>query len=445
MMNTTRFILLFLIAIGLSLTLGACQGDRRTASQDEVHGDLEKLDPGGALVVYWHTLTASDEDRLLEMIDDFNAGNEWGITVVGEYQGNLQTLYERVIAGIPSDQLPGLVMTDGSLAASYVAQDVAVALSPYLESENWGFTQAELEDFFPSTLVSEKLLQFNDQIYSFPSCRSLQVLYYNVDWLKELDYDAPPQTWNAFREMACAASNPAEGLFGFEMGMDSSIFTSLLATQDIPLLNPETTAYTLGGEQGRAALQFLQDLINDGCALWETENGLLADFSVGKTLFAIDSTVGLPAYQREVMEGPHFALSVSVLPHTTHDPLLGAYGASLTILRTSPREQLAAWLFIKWLAEPAQQARWSQHAACFPIRRSAFEDMEAYLKEYPQYQLASELLEQDWSTEPNVTAYATCRAEIGRMLYAVTAGESVEHWFNETQSLCNQTLAGEEK
>jgi multiple sugar transport system substrate-binding protein len=444
-MRIARPGLLFLLIILLSLLLGGCQGMLATPTPGDLYGEMEALDPSGALVVYWHALTGADEDRLLEMIDDFNASNEWDITVVGEYQGGLEALYDKIMSGLPTDELPGLVMSDPSLAAAYASQDVAVALSPYVESKEWGFTRQELEDFYPSALASDRLPQFENQLYSFPGCRSLQVLYYNLDWLKALDYDAPPRTWEEFRELACAASEPADGLFGFELGMDSSIFTSLLATQGASPLNPAGTAFTLGEEQGRAALQFLQGLIDNGCAVWETEEGTLSDFSAGNILFTIDSTAKLAPYQRAIVEGANFDWSLSHLPHSTQAPLVGVYGASTTILRSNPEDQLAAWLFVKWLAQPAQQARWAQSAACFPTRRSALEEMETYLQEHPRYALAVQLLEQEWIIEPRVAAYRACRAAIGRMLYAVTAGESVEQWFDETQSLCNQSLADEQE
>ncbi len=438
-MHKAKSILLLITAL-LGLALAACQSATPGAEQDTVYGDLDELDPSGTLVVYWHALTDADEDRMLEMIDDFNATNAWNITVVGEYQGDPETLYDKVIAGLPTDQLPSLVMSDLSVAAAYAAQDVAIELSPYLRSKKWGFTPSELNDFFPSALTSERLPQFQNQSYSLPSCRSLQVLYYNDDWLKELGYDAPPQTWDDFRQVACAASQPTDGLFGFEMGMDSSIFTSLLATQDTPLLNAGATEYTLGGARGRASLQLLQGLISDGCALWETEEGQLADFSAGRILFTIDSTAQLSAYERRVAADANFAWSLAELPHTTDLPLVGVYGSSTAILHNTPEEQLAAWLFVKWLSEPAQQAQWSQEAACYPVRRSAFEEMGTYLEENLQYSLASQLLEHTWIAEPGVTAYATCRAEIGRMLYAVTAGESVDEWLSATLEICNQAL-----
>jgi multiple sugar transport system substrate-binding protein/sn-glycerol 3-phosphate transport system substrate-binding protein len=429
----------------LSLSLGACQNRPLTADRDNPDGDPETVDPRGALVVYWHSLTGADEDSLLELIDDFNANNAWGITVVGEYQGDLENLYDRVQTGLITGKLPNLIMTNPSLAAAYADQDTAVALAPYLESKTWGFTQAEIDDFFPSALDSERLPQFGNEQFSFPGCRSLQVLYYNVDWLKELDYEAPPQTWDEFGEVVCAASEPVAGLFGYEMEMDSLAFISMLASQETATLNEDATAYTLGDTDGQATLQFLQDLIKTGCALWETEEGPLSDFGAGMVLFTIGSTADLTAYSRAIAEGANFDWSFSLLPHTTKEPVAGVEGTSLSILRGTPRDQLAAWLFIKWLAEPEQQARWSQITGCYPTRRSAFDAMEDYLAEHARYSLASQFLESDWITEPRVEAYASCRAEIGRMLYAVTAGESVEQWLTDTQNRCNLTLLDAEE
>ena len=222
--------------------------------------------------------------------------------------------------------------------------------------------------------------------------------------------------------------------------MDSALLSSLLATQGAPLLNGDATAYTLGGEQGQVTLQFLQDLTQDGCALWETEAGPLSDFGAGEILFTVSSTDELSLYRRTIAEGANFDWSLSALPHTTKETLVGVQGSSLTILRGSPKEQLAAWLFVKWLSEPEQQAYWSQETACFPILKSALSAMDAYLAENPQYSLAAQLLEGQWITEPAVTAYSACRAEIGRMLYAVTAGESVDQWLSDTLTHCNQTL-----
>ncbi len=437
MLRSGRPVLLLIIIVAL---LAGCQAD--SAEQDSIYGELEELDPRGALVVYWHTLTGADEGHFLGMIDDFNASNKWDITVVAEYQGDVEAIERRVLNNISSGKLPSMVMSEPSLAATYAAHEAAVALSPYWESQKWGFSDDELDDFWPGALAADELPQFDDERFSFSSCRSLQLLYYNVDWLKELGHEAPPQTWEQFKELACAASNPDEALYGFEFGMDSSLFINMLAAQDVAIINQNVSAYTLGGEQGQSALRFLQDLIQDRCAQWETETGPLGNFGAGKILFSIASSAELLTYQHAIVEGANFDWSLSLLPYTAQDAQVGVYGSSMTILPNTPKEQLAAWLFIKWLAEPEQQARWAQGADCFPTRRSALVVLEEEMVQYPQHGLASQFLAHRWIKEPAITAFGACRTEIARMIYAVTAGEDVSQWLADTRSSCNQALAG---
>jgi len=420
--------------------LAGCQADN--SQQDSIYGDLEELDPSGALVVYWHALDGSDEERLLAMMDDFNASNEWRITVAGERQGDMETIQRKVLEHLASGKLPNMVMSEPGLAATYATHGAAVELSPYWESQKWGFSGDQLDDFWPGALTVDRLPQFDDQRYSFSSCRSLQLLYYNVDWLKELGQETPPQTWEQFQDLACAASNPDEGLYGLEFGMDSSLFINMLASQGVGIVDESLESYNLGDGQGRRALRLLQDLIQERCAQWETESGPLVNFSAGHILFNVASSADLLAYQRTIAEEANFDWSLSVLPYTTPEAQVGVYGTGMTILPSTPKKQLAAWLFIRWLAEPEQQARWAQGAGCFPIRRSALDIVEQDAVQSPQYGLAAQFLAYQWISEPAITAFGACRAEIARMIYAVTAGEDVQQWLADTRAACNQALAG---
>ena len=95
--------------------------------------------------------------------------------------------------------------------------------------------------------------------------------------------------------------------------------------------------------------------------------------------------------------------------------MIDVYGASLSVFKSTPERQLAAWLFLKWLAEPEQQAKWSRGTNYFPTRKSV-------------------------AAEPGVAAYDECRNEIGEMLNAVAAGEDVDKWLSETLNECNTIL-----
>ena len=61
-------------------------------------------------------------------------------------------------------------------------------------------------DFFPGFWAQDIFPLFNYERLGFPPNRSMEVVHYNTDWLKELGYDAPPTTPEEFKEMACKAA-----------------------------------------------------------------------------------------------------------------------------------------------------------------------------------------------------------------------------------------------
>ena len=69
-------------------------------------------------------------------------------------------------------------------------------------------------------------------------------------------------------------------------------------------------------------------------------------------------------------------------------------GDDLVLLKSIPQRQLAAWLFVRWLSEPPQTARWAIATGGLPLRRSATQgpELTAWLAEHPQYAEALALL-----------------------------------------------------
>ena len=68
----------------------------------EIYGELESINPHGQVVVLWHSFRHDREELFLTLIDEFNAKNEWGIRVIGEYGGPADVLHEHVLSRIGS-------------------------------------------------------------------------------------------------------------------------------------------------------------------------------------------------------------------------------------------------------------------------------------------------------------------------------------------------------
>ena len=179
-------------------------------------------------------------------------------------------------------------------------------------------------------------------------------MYYNMDWLTELGYDAPPATPEEFKEMACAATaNPysgatAEGSLGYQLSVDASRFASWTFAFGGDMFDYENNLYDVNSDAAVAAFEFLQDLFDEGCATIVTERyGDQTDFGNGTLLFTVGSSSGLPYYRSAVEGGANFDWSVAALPNTG-TPKQDVYGASISIPKSTPERQLAAWLFVKY-------------------------------------------------------------------------------------------------
>ncbi len=65
----------------------AALAEEPAAEELDPNDPLAGVDPTGKVVIYWHQFSRGTEEGLVAMIDDFNATNEWSITVVPLAQG----------------------------------------------------------------------------------------------------------------------------------------------------------------------------------------------------------------------------------------------------------------------------------------------------------------------------------------------------------------------
>lgn len=403
-----------------------------------LYGDLENLDPRGEVITVWYP--ASHEDALLMMLDRFNATNRWGIAVRGERGEESADIYARLRDSAPIGKLPDLaIVSPGYLAAS-AAEGLAVELTPYLESRQWGFPVGERTDFFPSVLEVGQLHHPPGR-YGFPFALSAGILVYNRGWLRQLGYDHPPRIWETFREMACAASSPTDGVYGYEFPANDRSFIRLLIGYGGQMMDATGTEWAFGGQEGLEALTFLQRLVQEGCAIrearWEQAE---ANFGAGRVLFVLSNTAHLPHYRQIAAERGGLDWAVAPLPASSGAPVTDLFGLSWIIPPTTPQRQLAAWLVIRWMNEPSQQERWVSISGYLPHRRLPSASYAAPIEKTPQYADAFAMLEHDAVVEPAVPGYEKCRSALSAMVSAVVEGEDPALWLERTTQSCQAAL-----
>jgi multiple sugar transport system substrate-binding protein/sn-glycerol 3-phosphate transport system substrate-binding protein len=101
-------------------------------------------------------------------------------------------------------------------------------------------------------------------------------------------------------------------------------------------------------------------------------------------------------------------------------PFLGPYGEksvpaeiqTIVIFRTSPKEQLAAWLFLKYLSSPEIQAEWVKYSYLYPTRRDSMEYLNDFQTENPNWAKALDLLKYS-KTQPIDISWDIVRQALG--------------------------------
>jgi multiple sugar transport system substrate-binding protein len=381
-------------------------------AQQEAPAAAVDADPTGVEITYWHQFTRHQQETTDALVAEFNAGNEWGIKVTAEFGGRYDDLYNKMITSIAAGNPPNLAAAYQNQAAGYQTSDALADIKPYMDDPKWGLGEAKA-DYFEGFLNQDMSAQFGGMMIGFPPNRSLEVLYYNMDWLKEMGFSGPPKTWDEFYEMCRKATNPATGQYGYAIATGASNVYAQIISRGGEIAKPDGSGYTYDTPEMADSMAFMKKLYDAGFGRKIAERyGEQNDFANWKVLFTIGSTAGLPFYAGSVDKGEQgpFAWSVAAIPHTTPKPVLDIYGASISMLKSTPEKQLASWLFLKWLTGPEQQARWVEATNYFPVRKSTTASLGDYMAKNPNYKVAFDLLQNSIAkAEPPFAGYDEVR------------------------------------
>ena len=412
--------------------------------------DLASVDPTGQTVVYWHQFGGAQGETIARLIEEFNSTNEWGITVEGTRQGSYNELRELINAGIISGELPNLVAGYANDAASYARDGAAVDLTPYLTSEQWGLSEEQLADFNQALLDANTV---DGQLLAWPHQSSAQVMVYNQSMLEELGFDGPPTSFEEFAEVSCAASQMTgpngEDILGYPTTTDASAFESFVASRGGQIYHDG--AFDFQSQAVLDTLQMYKDLYDQGCGYIPAEAfAEQTDFALGLNPYFLSSTAGLTfivaAYNDNAAD---FEWNVTTVPFTEGNRTLQAFLPSIIMLPSTPEQQLASWLFLKFLVTPEAAGAWSSGTGYFNPVPSSTELItdETFVDAsiFPYFQTANELLnseEVNVYSSPAVSAYGAVRGAISEALANVTTnGMSVEDAAAQLQQQADDALA----
>ncbi|HEY3289435.1 MAG TPA: extracellular solute-binding protein [Anaerolineae bacterium] len=350
------------------------------ANPPKTAADVDAIDLTGknVEVLFWHRYTSQSLTVVLSIVNDFNTKNPYGIKVKLENAGaGYADIYNKINAVIQGGgDLPALSVAYQNQAATYRGQNVMVDLTPFIKSTKYGLSADDLKDIYPYFQQSDSAPQFAGEILGWPTQRSMEVLYSNLDWLQALGAKEPPKTLKEFEDLACKATDKAASKYGWIWKNDASDFASLVFANGGEIMKPDGSAYDFNSPAGVEALTMIQRMFKNGCAveLPKTEAfGEQNRFAAGKLLFVTASSSGLPFYASSIAKvDKPFKWQYSIHPQANADkPLVNLYGASWSVLKTTPEKELAAWLFMKFFTEKDNTAAFAITSNYMAVRASA--------------------------------------------------------------------------
>jgi len=366
----------------------------------------------GLEISVWYPWFGVEASLFETMVDDFNGKNEWGIKVDAIGQSNFSSLYENVMTALPTQDRPDLVIALPEHAIGWDAEGVLADLTPYVEDPFYGIGYAD----FPSVIWDQDRL--GERRVAFPAQRTARLLLWNETWAGELGFDSAPESSSDFRQQACRAHQTMlsdqtpnnDGRGGWILDTESTTAYAWLLAFEGGVL--EGNDYRFLTPNNISAFEFLKKLTEEQCAWQASSEALFSDFATRQALFITASLEDLPAIAREFATAKNTDIW-TVLPYPgDNSGALVVYGSSYAIMDTTPEEQLAAWLFIRWMLDPEQDARLVEATHLFPLRSSTLELLTAYKNSHPQWAEAVNLLP-DGELQPQLASWRTVKVMLG--------------------------------
>ena len=369
--------------------------------------DLRQLK--GVHIQFWYPYLDATASALQSLVNTFNQQNSWGIHVDTYTLGNSSELYRQVLDAIPGKDgssssgvaLPDVVIANPEQAASWQAVNPLILdLAPYMNDGPLGLSSRDFSDYFPVFKPQDNSGDLPDGI---PAEGNLEVLFYNTTWAQKLGFKQPPTTPEEFHSQACRAATANrqdgtienDGTGGWLINTDAVAMLAWIDAFNGQVQSQPEGRYTFNSPDVSDAFTFLKNLVTEGCA-WSGLDPLPYDYFVNhEALFYSGDLEDILAEQAAFhTAGNPDTWTVIPYPSLTGSGVTLATAAIYYIFQSNDIRQMAAWLFVRWMASPQNQAEIVKADGSFPLRQSEISILADYQAKNPQWTEALQFADQ---------------------------------------------------
>ena len=342
---------------------------------------LSELPTDEIVVSFWHVYGQEKAALLDNYILEFEALYP-NVTINAESQGGYDELRNKTILAITSNDTPTMLVGYPDHVAGYLNGNAVIPLDDFILDETFGI---DLSDFIDSYIEENRQYQ-GGYMYSMPYSKSTEMVVINKTIFEanevaltaagvELRTDAP-YTWAELDILAGIlvgdGPNQCEYLINFDSAANFFInsvrqwgggYTN--SAGEILVDDPNTLAM----------LEYVQDRFETKTfaipLAWDVDYGS-ANFLAGDSCMTVGSTAGI---SYNVPKEQQFEIAVAPVPQYDLTNMSAVQqGPNVAIMEdTTDAERLAAWLFITYITNAENTAKWSMLTGYLPVRYSGYE------------------------------------------------------------------------
>ena len=414
---------IFSLLIVLVVVLAACpapapasdSGDTGGAEATAAPAEEEAASGGDVVELeFWHAMSGELGELVDELVARFNDSQD-GIVVTATHQGSYDDTYNALLAAMETGGIPNIIQNFD--IASQTMFDTGLLIPAYELMAADGYDDSvfipAVRDYY-SDDQGMVAMAFNS---------STPILYYNVDMLAEAGIDSidGSLSFSEFKAMCDQIMEADVAPFCFTFGQVGWYFEQTLANSGGLYFNENNgrtgraTEVLFNQGTGVEVFEFYTSLIQEGYSpnLGSTWSETDSTFQTGQAAIMIDSTSDV-----KIIQNSEFSVGTAFIPHADSSERNGVIigGAALWLLRSDDAaENDAAWQFMKFMAEPAQQVTWHTGSGYFPVRTDISDDPElvAFWEENPNFVTAIEQLATTETMKDGEVNYAVLGGRAG--------------------------------
>jgi sn-glycerol 3-phosphate transport system substrate-binding protein len=354
-------------------------------------------------ITMWHSLPRANLEALQKLADQFNSSQS-DVKVSLVSQVSYDDTFTKYKAGLTSGDLPDIVMLQETDQQQMIDTTTVLPSGTCAKADKYNFA-----DFLPRVV---SYYTVKGQMYAMPFNVSGPVLYYNKKSFTAagLDPNKPPTSLAELQADAVkikSANAVSKAPLAFKT--DPGFFDHMLAIGGSAFVNnsngrkARATTTVFDNATGRQIFTTLGQMAKVGLLAPTTDQGSgafddLVGIGNGQFAMAIDTSASLGTISQVLATGAYPNVELGVAPMVGATPKKGGVivsgGALYMVNKSSPQQQAAAWKFLKYLDDPAQQATWAIDTGYIPIRKAAAATpaMQDYWTKNPTYKVAYDQL-----------------------------------------------------